>query len=306
MDFKQLEYFVRVAELGSFTRAANVLDIGQPALSRQVRQLEVELRQNLFVRNGRGVRTTEAGQILLEQGRGVLHQIQRIHEELSRVNGSLAGRVAIGLPPTVAQLVTVPLMKAFRLRLPHAVLAVSEGMTPSIIEGLVSGRLDVALLYNPTPSPEIDTQPLIEERLVLVGPRTVGARRDPITLADVSRLPLVMPGRLHTMRRMLEAEMAGISRKPNIACEVDGFPAILALVLEQTGYTVMPERVIQDSPHPRAFVTRPIVKPELISRLTIATSATRSSTLTQQEVIGLLREVAAATPGLNVVAPPGG
>lgn len=73
MFFKQLEYFVHVTELGSFTRAANVLDIGQPALSRQIRQLEVEFRQNLLVRNGRGVMTTEAGQVLLEHGRGILH-----------------------------------------------------------------------------------------------------------------------------------------------------------------------------------------------------------------------------------------
>ena len=66
MDLKQIEYFVRVAELGSFTRASVVLDIAQPALSRQVRLLEVELRQNLLVRNGRGATPTEAGKLLLE------------------------------------------------------------------------------------------------------------------------------------------------------------------------------------------------------------------------------------------------
>ena len=73
MDLKQIEYFVRVAELGSFTRASVVLDIAQPALSRQVRLLEVELRQNLLVRNGRGATPTEAGKLLLEHGRGILH-----------------------------------------------------------------------------------------------------------------------------------------------------------------------------------------------------------------------------------------
>ena len=77
MDLKQIEYFVRVAELGSFTRAAVVLNIAQPALSRQVRLLEVELRQNLLVRNGRGAIPTEAGKVLLEHGRGILHQVER-------------------------------------------------------------------------------------------------------------------------------------------------------------------------------------------------------------------------------------
>src|SRR5215208_4163183 len=80
MDLRQLEYFVRVAELGSFTRAAVALDIAQPALSRQVRLLEVELRQTLLVRNGRGATPTESGKVLLEHGRGILHQITRVRE----------------------------------------------------------------------------------------------------------------------------------------------------------------------------------------------------------------------------------
>ena len=102
MDIKQLEYFVHVAELGSFTRASSVLNIAQPALSRQVRLLEVELRQNLLARNGRGVTTTEAGKLLLEHGRGILHQLGRAREDLERARGALAGRVAVGLPPSAS------------------------------------------------------------------------------------------------------------------------------------------------------------------------------------------------------------
>ncbi|MDD2874588.1 MAG: LysR family transcriptional regulator, partial [Azoarcus sp.] len=95
MDLRQLEYFVHVAELGSFTRASIALDIAQPALSRQIRLLEVELRQNLLIRNGRGVTTTEAGKLLLEHSRGVLHQIERAKEELARIRGASSGRVAV-------------------------------------------------------------------------------------------------------------------------------------------------------------------------------------------------------------------
>jgi DNA-binding transcriptional LysR family regulator len=102
MDLKQLEYFVRVAELGSFTRAAVVLDVAQPALSRQVRLLEVELRQNLLTRNGRGAAPTEAGKLLLEHGRGILHQVERAREELGRVRGALAGRVALEIDGVAA------------------------------------------------------------------------------------------------------------------------------------------------------------------------------------------------------------
>ena len=117
MNLKQLEYFVRVAELGSFTRASQALDIAQPALSRQVRQLEVELRQSLLTRNGRGAVPTEAGELLLAHGRGILHQVRRAREEMSQVRGELAGRVAVGLPPSIAKVLTVPLTRAFRQRM---------------------------------------------------------------------------------------------------------------------------------------------------------------------------------------------
>jgi DNA-binding transcriptional LysR family regulator len=138
MDLKQLEYFVRVAELGSFTRASAVLDIAQPALSRQVRLLEVELRLNLLTRNCRGVTPTEAGRLLLDHGRGILHQVARTREELGRVHGALAGRVSLGLPPSIAKALTVPLTREFRMRLPRAALSVSEGLSISMQEGLTS------------------------------------------------------------------------------------------------------------------------------------------------------------------------
>ena len=125
MDLKQLSYFVRVAELGSFTKAAQLLDTTQPALSRLIRMLEVDLRQTLLVRNGRGAVPTEAGQVLLEHGRGILHQVQRAREDLGTVRGGLAGRVAIGLPPSLARVFAVPLtvlLLAFIMGLQNAVV----------------------------------------------------------------------------------------------------------------------------------------------------------------------------------------
>ena len=144
MDLKQLEYFVRVAELGSFTKAALALDVAQPALSRQVRLLEVELRQNLLIRNGRGATPTDAGKLLLEHGRGILHQVERAREELGRVRGALAGRVAIGLPPSLAKVLAVPLTRAFRQQLPQASLSISEALSVTMQEWLLTGRLAAA------------------------------------------------------------------------------------------------------------------------------------------------------------------
>lgn len=293
MDLKQLEYFVRVAELGSFTRAAGVLNIAQPALSRQVRLLEVELRQNLLLRNGRGVTTTEAGKLLLEHGRGILHQVERAREDLGRVRGALAGRVALGLPPSIAKMMTVPLTRAFRKRLPNAALSISEGLTISMQEGLLTGRLDVALLYNPPASPDLDTLPLLEEKLFLISPRPSRARASsqPISLKEVSGLPLVIPSRPNAIRMVVETEMAGIGCKPDIGLEIDGVAAILDLVADGAGHAVLPHYALATSARPEAYQARPIDKPHLLSRVALATAAGRTTTMTQQAMIELIQQV---------------
>ncbi len=156
MELKQIESFVRVAELGSFTKAALALNIPQPLLSRHVRQLEVELHQNLLIRNGRGVTVSEAGLVMLEHGRGILHQVAVAQEELGSVRGALSGRVSIGLPPSLSKLVTVPLTKSFRKTLPHAQLSLTEGFSVLMVESLRAGRLDMAVLYNHTPTTDLD------------------------------------------------------------------------------------------------------------------------------------------------------
>jgi len=301
MDLKQLEYFVRVAELGSFTRASAVLDIAQPALSRQVRMLEVELRLNLLTRNGRGVTSTEAGRLLLEHGRGILHQVARAREELGRVHGALAGRVALGLPPSIAKALTVPLTREFRKRLPSAALSVSEGLSVFMQEGLLTGRLDIALLYNAMPSPDLEIVPLLEEELYLIVRRAPGARAKAMgparELADVARLPLVIPTRPNAIRMLVEMQMAEIGCRPNIALEIDGIAAILDLVADGAGHAILPRHSLRTSDQPNAFAIHPIVKPSLRSKLVIATAASRPSTLTQQAMVDLVRDVAASAYG---------
>ena len=306
MDLRQLEYFVRVAELGSFTRASNVLGIAQPALSRQVRLLEVELRQNLLLRNGRGVTTTEAGKLLLDHGRGILHQVARAREDLGRVGGALAGRVAVGLPPSIAKMMAVPLTRAFRQRLPNAALSISEGLTISMQEGLQTGRLDIALLYNPAPTPEFDTQPLLQEELFLISPRAdqPGPEDQPVSLRQVSTLPLVIPSRPNAIRMLVESEMAGIGCKPVISLEIDGVAAILDLVADRAGHAILPRYALASSAHPEALQAQPILQPQLTSKVALVTAASRTTTMTQQAMLALIREVAADVFGATSLTAP--
>jgi LysR family transcriptional regulator, nitrogen assimilation regulatory protein len=293
VDLKQIEYFVRVAELGSFTRAASALHVAQPALSRQVRLLEVELRQNLLIRNGRGATPTEAGKLLLEHGRGILHQVARAREELGRVRGALAGRVAIGLPPSIAKVLTVPLSRDFRARLPHAALSISEGLSLAMQESLINGHLDIALLYGATTAPGLTIKPLLEEDLYLVQRLVSRKIAQSVTLRDVAALPLIIPTRPNSIRMLVEAELTNRGYQPQIALEIDGVPAILDLVLDGAGCAVLSENAVATSGHPELFSVRPILG--LRSKLSVAVSSLRPATLTQQAMLELVQQLILTT-----------
>jgi len=254
------------------------------------------LRQNLLVRNGRGATPTEAGQVLLEHGRGILHQVERAREELGRVRTGLTGRVALGMPPSVARVLTVPLMRAFRLALPEARLSISEGLTTAMQEGLLHGRLDIAMLYNANASNGLELTPLVREELLLVQARPPGLQEDPppppIALKDLATLPLVIPSRPNAIRMHVESELARVGCQPQIAFEIDGVPAILELVADGAGAAILSRNAVASSNKPSAFSVRRINSPALTIALSTAISSLRPSTLTQQATLNLIRETA--------------
>jgi LysR family nitrogen assimilation transcriptional regulator len=276
MDLKQLDYFVHVAEMGSFTRAATYLQVAQPALSRQVRSLEVELRQPLLDRNGRGVTLTEAGKRLLAHARGIMQQVQRARDDLEDQRGAATGRLAIALPPSVSRTLTGPLVRAFREQLPRASLSVVEGLSAYALEWLAIGRVDAAVVYNVTPSPAIDLQPLLDEPLYLVSARPARSRRigPPVSLRQVAQHELVIPSRPHSMRMLLEAALAGEGCRARVALEIESVPAILDLVRQEGCHALLAENAIRGSGRPEAFQLRPI-DPPLVATLWMATSAQR-------------------------------
>jgi LysR family nitrogen assimilation transcriptional regulator len=293
MDLKQLATFVRVAELGSFTRAASVLRVAQPALSRQVRTLEVELRQPLFDRNGRGVTLTEAGKRLLAHGRGILQQVQRARQDLEEHRGAAAGLLSIGLPPSLSRTLTTPLVEAFRERFPRATLSVVEGLSTYMLEWLAQGRIDCALVYNATPATAFEQRPVVEERLHLVSRRPEGRALlgRPVALAQVAASELVIPGRPHAIRMQLEAALAEAGLKPRVALEVDSVVAILDLVHRHPLHAVLTLNAIVGSLRETALMARPIRdaagKP-LTTTVWVATSAQRPQGPLLEQVLPLL------------------
>ena len=221
MNLTQLESFVRVAELGSFSKAAVVLGVAQPALSRQVRALEIELRETLLIRDGRGVRLSQSGRRMFDHCVGILQQVERAREDMSAGRDEPVGRVVIGLPPSVALQLTVPLIDRFRSALPKARLAVTEGLSTHIAEWITSGRVDLGLLFNPAPHASVEVTPLLEEDLCLVSPASGDEDSGkPLPFDRLPQYPLIIPERGHAIRNLLETQSAMAGLRLNIAAEV--------------------------------------------------------------------------------------
>lgn len=292
MDLRQLEYFIYVAELGSFTQAATVLGVGQPALSRQIRRLEVELRQSLFYRNGRGVRLTEAGKRLLAHGRTIQMQFENARHDVEDARGSPLGTVTIGFPYAMGRVVTAPFVRAFRERFPKASLCITEGLTPHLYEWLLSGRVDIAVMHDPVPSPSLDIQPLLEDDLFLLGFRKPGQPSEgaPIPLRQVAGCPLIIPCRPHPLRMMVETRLANIGLKPTVGLEIDAVATIVNLVARNEGYAVVTTRAVTISDVQSHLQMRKIVAPEMRSVLVMATSAERPLTTLVHRSAELLRD----------------
>lgn len=297
MDLKQIESFVRVAELGSFTKAATAMGVAQPLLSRQIRQLEVELHQSLLIRNGRGVTPTESGLLMLEHARGILHQVALAKEELSGTSGALAGPISIGLPPSLSKLITVPLTLAFRNALPQAKLSLTEGFSALMYESLRAGRIDMAVLYNPAPSQDLEMMLLHEDALILIASskrknkNSTLPLKASISLRELSELPLILPSRPNAFRLLIETEMQKLNARPQITLEIDGINAILELVKEGLGYAVLPTYTLNEFPDPKVFSTHTIQRPQLLSQLMLVWSSKRPSTGTQRVAQGLTQKV---------------
>ncbi|GAB2581202.1 LysR substrate-binding domain-containing protein [Ramlibacter solisilvae] len=260
-----------------------------------MRLLEVELRQTLLLRNGRGAVPTEAGKVLLEHGRGILHQVQRARDDLGRLRGGLSGHVSLGLPSSVARVLAVPLIRAFREAMPDARLSISEALSAGLQEGLASGRLDIVVLYNAQPSRELDITPLLEEDLLLVGARPPGLHEDPppgpVELKQVADMPLVIPSRPNAIRLHIESKLAEVGCRATVALEIDGVAAILDLVLDGAGCAILSRNALLNSARPSAYTAQQIGTPPLRIALSLATSLQRPATPVQKATLELIKKI---------------
>src|SRR6266700_2043827 len=285
MNLKQLEYFVQVAELGSFSKAAVVLDIAQPALSRQVRSLETELHQQLFLRNGLGVALTDAGKRLFDHSVAVLQLVSHAREDLGASRDEPVGRVTIGLPPSIGRQLTLPLIDRFRKELPAARLAIVEGLSSHIVEWVTTGRVDVGLVYNPEAQPGLEITPLLQEELGLVSYAPKGKRKvsAALPMKELSHYPLIVPERVHAMRRLLETQAALAGIKLDLVCA--GY-----------GHAVLTASGVAASARAKELTIRRLIEPTPASVLCLACSAHKRPTPLTQHTMRLLTALVRALP----------
>ena len=243
MELRQLQYFVRVVELGSMSRAALELDMVQSAISQQISRLESELSTRLLRRAPHGVTPTEAGLAFFHEAQLTLRHAEQAKRAAHQAR--LSGTVSVGLAPTTASVIGVPLMRAMRERYPDVRLHMVESLSGHLTAMLNARQLDLAVLFDTNAARRWTVMPLLEETLFLIRSRAAlpQGRADPpthLSIVDLVDIPLIMPTGLHGLRSTLDAAFARSKVVPNVVQEVDSLAMLMDAVDMGFGATLQP------------------------------------------------------------------
>lgn len=293
VELKQLKYFSRVAQMGSVSKAAASLSVAQPAISRQIAQLEDELGVPLFFRNGRGVTLTEAGHVFFGRATAILDQTLHAEQEMRDLRSVISGTVSLGLPPTAAQVLVVPLIQRLRTLYPELTLQVREAFSGYVNEWLSFGALDIAVLYDAPRGRQLVTEDLVHEDLFLVGPPD--GPQGPIPFAELAKLPLILPSQPHGLRLLVDKIAAEADLTLRTAFEIDALSVIKDLVESGIGFTILPSAAVHRERAAGTLGVRKIVEPTPSRTLVLSTSSQRPLTNATRAVVkelkGVVREL---------------
>jgi LysR family transcriptional regulator, nitrogen assimilation regulatory protein len=289
MDLRQLQFFVRVVDSGSFSRAAQALNIAQPSISQRIKDLEGELGVELLHRSSTGVRPTDVGLMVSDRARSILKQVDHLKLEVTSAADTPRGEVTVGLPTTMALHLTVPLVQSVLDKFPGIKLHVIEGMSGHIQEWVLSGRIDLALLYSFDEVAGLQqTQLLTEDLYLIASAKTHAEALAALSLADVAALPLVLPGADHGLRKNIERVAAEAKVRLNVPVEVDSLTHMKRLASDGALFTILPWAACRDEIRDSKLVARRIVSPVLRRPVVIAVGQDRPLSLACRSVMKLM------------------
>lgn len=239
MELDQLRYFLKVAQRGNFTRAAEELMISQPALSRSIQKLEEELGQPVFERKTRSVLLTDAGTLLQARSQQVLTILEDTKSEIT--DDGQCGRVRVGAIPTIAPYFLPEVLQRFSTKFPKANLIVQENTTDVLIKSCRQGEIDLAILVLPVPAKYLEVEELFEEELLLVlPPHHALVEKDKIRVADVEPFPFVLLDEAHCLSDNIVSFCRQRSFQPVVVERTSQLTMVQELVSLAHGISLIP------------------------------------------------------------------
>ena len=233
LDLTSLHCFVHLSAVGNLTRAALDLGFAQPALTRRIKRLEMQLGVDLFQRLPRGMHVTPDGERFLAHCERVLREVSQAEQAFS-ANCSKREVLNFGVPGTCTAMLVPHLLDAFKQSMPSCELVVAEGITRRLKEDLLVGALDLAILNNPTSMRELCLLPLVTEDIVIVD---IAGRAARYELDDLERIPFIATS---GMREMVDAQLRPFGRRLNVSHDISSPEAIRRLLCAGQGPTIMP------------------------------------------------------------------
>lgn len=291
MELRQLRYFLGVCEAGSLLKASTRLHIAQPALGQQIAALEDELGVKLFARSPRGMALTPEGRTFAEHAKVVLTDADRAKASVRSAATDPQGQVVLGLPTTVALAATVPIVQACRERYPRIQLQVIEAYSGFLREWLQMGRLDLALLFGDESDPDLLKRVLLEEPLALVAPPGAASLPRTLRLRHLQKMELVLPGREHGLRRIIDEACAQQGIALQVVAEIDSLTSVKKAVAAGVGHTILSQSSVMEEVASGQLQAITINEASMRRRVVCATRITRPTTLASAAVIGLATDL---------------
>src|SRR5689334_11050734 len=232
MDLRKLRYFADVVEAKSISKAAESLHVAQPALSKSIASLEVELGAVLLQRSAKGVAMTEAGARLYEHCQIVFKQLDRARLDVRKSVERPSGVVTVGLPHSLMTVLALPMLQLTSARYPDVRLELKQEHTHVLGSNLRGGKLDFSIMANPRSTAGLTCRPLVEEELLFVEPIASRDRRKGgrVSFLEASHCEFILPSVGNGLRETAEGHFRARSLRLNVRYEVDAIALIVQCV----------------------------------------------------------------------------